>query len=84
MHGARLKMADGQLAQLRLAAAEEGGFLRIKAEIPVSDTPKPITASVPMFENALIADDHCDPKLLTMFEEPTPAEIDGDRLVAIA
>src|SRR3546814_7835536 len=40
MHGARLKMADGKMAQLRLAASEEFGFLRIKAEIPVSDTPK--------------------------------------------
>src|SRR3546814_6231965 len=33
MHGARLKMADGKMAQLRLAASEEFGFLRIKAEI---------------------------------------------------
>jgi hypothetical protein len=76
-------MADGKMAQLRLAVSEEGGFLRIKAEIPVSDTPKPITASVPMFETALMAGDHCDPKLLTMINEPIPAEIDGDRLVAL-
>src|SRR3546814_5601736 len=38
MHGARLKMADGTLAQLRLAASEEFGVLRIKAALPVSDT----------------------------------------------
>src|SRR3546814_11930264 len=30
MHGARLKMADGKMAQLRLAASEEFGFMRIK------------------------------------------------------
>src|SRR3546814_19729053 len=52
MHGARLKMADGQMAQLRLAASEELGFLRIKAEIPVRDTPKPLPTSVPIYETA--------------------------------
>lgn len=84
MHGARLKMADGKMAQLRLAASEEGGFLRIKAEIPVTETPKPITMSVPMFETTLMAGGHCDPKLLTIIDEPIPAEIDGDRLVPLA
>src|SRR3546814_10633476 len=79
MHGARLKMADGKMVQLRLAASEEFGFLRIKAEIPVSDTPKPLTTSVPIFETALMADDHCDPQILTIIDEPIPAEIDGDR-----
>jgi hypothetical protein len=84
LHGARLKMADGKMAQLRLAASEEFGFLRIKAEIPVSDNPKPLTTSVPIFETALMADDHCDPQILTILDEPIPAEIDGDRLVALA
>ena len=84
MHGARLRMSDGKLAQLRLAASEEGGFLRIKADIPVVDTPKPITTSVPMFETSLRADLHCDPRLLTVLDEPIPAEIEGDRLVALA
>jgi hypothetical protein len=83
MHGTRLKMADGSLAQLRLAASSEAGLLRIKAEIPVCDTPKPITTSVPMFETELLASAHCDPKLLTRIEEPIPAEIDGERLVAL-
>lgn len=83
MHGARLKMADGKLAQLRLAASEEGGFLRIKADIPVSEKPKPITTSVPMFESTLMAVDHCDPMLLSIFHEPIPAEIEGDKLVAL-
>lgn len=83
MHGARLKMADGKIAQLRLAASEEAGFLRIKAEIPVSDTPKPITTSVPMFETTLMARDYCDPQLLTILDEPIPTEMDGDRLVAL-
>ncbi|HET9639891.1 MAG TPA: hypothetical protein VFP12_11865 [Allosphingosinicella sp.] len=84
MHGARLKMTDGKMAQLRLAVSEESGLLRIKAEIPVSDTPKPITTSVPMFETTLMAGEHCDPKLLTIIDEPIPAEIDGDKLVALA
>jgi len=83
MHGARLRMADGQMAQLRLAASEEG-FLRIKAEIPISDTPKPIIASVPMFETTLAAVDYCDPVLLAILDEPIPAEIDGDRLIPLA
>jgi hypothetical protein len=83
MHGARLKMADGKTTWLRLAEAEEGGFLRIKAEIPVSDYAKPITISVPMFESTLMSGDYCDPKLLTHFDEPIPAEIEGDRLVAL-
>lgn len=84
MHGARLKMADGKMAQLRLGASEEGRFLRIKAEIPVRGTPKPITTSVPMCETTLMVGHHCDPKLLTVIDEPIPAEIDGDRLVALA
>lgn len=84
MHGARLRMADGKLAQLRLAASEQGGFLRIKAEIPVVDTPKPITTIVPMFETSLRAEAHCDLRLLTMLDQPIPAEIEGDRLVALA
>lgn len=84
MHGARLKMADGKMAQLRLAASEEFGFLRIKAEIPVSDTPKPVTTSVPIFETALMAKDHCDSQILTIIDEPIPVEIDGNRLVALA
>jgi len=84
MHGARLKMADGKMAQLRLAASEERGFFRIKADIPVSDAPIPITTSVPMFETSLMAGDHCDPNLLTMIDEPIPAEIEGERLVALA
>jgi hypothetical protein len=84
MHGARLKLADGKMAQLRLAVSEEGGFLRIKAEIPVSEVPKPTMQSVPMFETTLMAGNHCDPTLLTIIEEPVPAEIDGDRLVALA
>jgi hypothetical protein len=83
MHGARLKMADGKTTWLRLAEAEEGGFLRIKAEIPVSDWAKPVIISVPMFESNLMSGDHCDPKLLTYSDEPIPAEIEGGRLVAL-
>lgn len=83
MHGARLKMADGKTTQLRLAMSEESGFLRIKANIPVSDTPKPTTISVPMFETKLMAKDHCDPTLLSMFNDPVPADIEGNRLVAL-
>lgn len=84
MHGARLKMADGKIAQLRLAVSPEGGFLRIKGEVPVSDTPKPITISVPMFETVLTAEDHCDPQLLSMLDDPVPADIEGNRLVGLA
>jgi hypothetical protein len=76
-------MADGRITQLRLAESEEGGFLRIKAEIPVRDTPKPIVTSVPMFETTLLSVDHCDPVLLAVFDEPIPAEIDGDRLIPL-
>ena len=83
MHGARLKMADGKRAQLTLSVSEECGFLRIEAEIPVSDTPKPITTSVPMFESTLMAGEYCDPRILTIIDEPIPAEIDGNWLVAL-
>lgn len=84
MHGARLKLADGMIAQLRLAASEEGGFLRIKAEIPIRGVPHPVTTSVPMFDTGLSARDHCDPELIAMSHEPVPAEIEGDRLVVLA
>lgn len=84
MHGARLKLADGNRAWLRLAKAEEGGFLRIKAEIPVSDNPKLITISVPMFETGLNAEDYCDPKLLTRLDEPIPAEVEGGKLITLS
>lgn len=84
MHGARLKMASGQTAQLRLAVSEEHGLLRVKAEIPISGTQKPISLSVPMFESTLMAKDHCDPRLLNIIDEPIPAEIHGDRLAVLA
>lgn len=83
MHGARLKMANGQMTQLRLAASNSG-MLRIKAEIPVADRPKPVTISVPLFETSIAAHVHCDPEILCRFEEAIPVEIEGDRLVAIA
>jgi hypothetical protein len=84
MHGARLKLPDGSLAPLRLAAREETGTLRIKAEIPVPSMGKPVTSSVPMFETALMATEHCDPGLLEKSEINTPLEVDGDRVVALA
>ena len=83
MHCRRLKMADGKMTQLRLAVAAESGLLRIKAEIPVCETPKPITMSVPIFETTLTADQHCDPRLLSMLVDPVPANIDGNRLVPL-
>lgn len=82
MHGARLRMADGETTQLRLASSDSG-MLRIKAQIPVADTPKPVTTSVPLFETALSAATHCEPQLLILFEEAVPVEISGDRLVAL-
>jgi len=72
------------VAQLRLAVSEAEGFLRIKAEIPFSDIRKPIMTSVTMFETILMAGDHCDPRLLTSFNDPIPTEINGDRLVALS
>jgi hypothetical protein len=83
MHGARLKMADGSMTQLRLAASEETGCLRIKAEIPLSEGRKPVTLSVPLFETSLVAVTYCDLRLLTFLDEPVPAEIEGGRLVAL-
>lgn len=82
MHGARLRMADGDTTQLRLALSDSG-FLRIKAQIPVTDTPKPISTSVPLFETTLSADIYCEAQLLSRFDEAVPAEISGDRLVAL-
>jgi len=83
MHGARLLMADGKMTQLRLASSDSG-MLRIKAQIPVTSTPKPVTTSVPIFETSLSSDIHCETQLLDLFAEAVPAEISGDRLVALA
>lgn len=83
MHGARLKMADGAMAQLRLGKSDSGGFLRIKAEIPIGGGPKPVTSSAPLFETSLPADTHCDPKLLTFLDQPLPADIEGNRLIIL-
>lgn len=83
MHGARLKMADGAITQLRLAASEETGCLRIKAEIPIGGGPKPVTSSVPLFETSLAAATHCDRRILAFMEGPVPVEIEGDRLIAL-
>lgn len=82
MHGARLRMADGQTTQLRLASSDSG-MLRIKAQIPVTETPKPVTSSVPLFETSLSAADYCEADLLDLFGDAVPAEISGDRLVAL-
>lgn len=90
MHGVTLKMGDGATSRLRLAAAPDTGFLRIKVDIPVDGVRKPLVQSAPLFETALAAHTHCDPALLgfTLGLEPAmtilvPAEIDGDRLVAL-
>jgi len=83
MHGARLKMADGAIGELRLAASEETGCLRIKAEIPVSGGDKPVTSSVPLFETSLAAATHCDSQILMFTEDRVPIEIEGERLVAL-
>lgn len=83
LHGARLKMADGTIAQLRLAVSEETGLLRVKADIPFAEVPKPIVTSVPMFESTLIAREHCDLRLLNIDVDPMPAEINGHRLVVL-
>jgi len=82
MHGARLLMADGKTTQLRLASSDSG-MLRIKAQIPVTSTPKPVTTSVPIFETSLSSAAHCETQLLDLFAEAVPAEISGDRLVAL-
>lgn len=82
MHGARLRMGDGETTQLRLASSDSG-MLRIKAQIPVTHTPKPLTTSVPLFETVLSVDIHCEVELLSLFDEAVPAEISGDRLVAL-
>jgi hypothetical protein len=84
LHGARLKMADGKIARLRLAVSDDTGLLRIKADIPVTEVPKPIVKSVPMFESTLVAREHCDPRLLSVDDEPIPAEIAGHRLVVLS
>lgn len=82
MHGAKLRMADGETTQLRLASSDSG-MLRIKAQIPVTDAPKPLITSVPLFETSLSADIHCEAELLSRFDEAVPAEIAGHRLVAL-
>lgn len=85
MHGATLKLPDGSLAPLRLAASVETGMLRIKADIPVDVVTKPISMSVPMFETTLLAADHSDAQALTHFTEPAhPVEVEnGSRLVCL-
>jgi hypothetical protein len=83
MHGARLKMADGSLTQLRLARSDETGYLRIKGEIPLGDFVKPTSSNVPLFETTLVADQYCDPGLLLFSGEVTPADIYDSRLVAL-
>lgn len=83
LHGARLKMADGAIAHLRLATSVDSGFLRIKADIPISVAPMPISSSVPLFETSLPAKTHCDPQILAAIGDPIPIEIDETRLVAL-
>ena len=82
MHGTRLKLPDGDIAQLRLAASNSN-TLRVVAHIPIAHIPKPITISVPLFETSLPSQTYCDPTVLTMLEAPIPVDIDGDRLVAL-
>lgn len=83
MHGARLKMPNGDLAPLRLAMREETGALRIKVEIPIPSVGKPVTSSVPMFETSLMVEEHCDPRLLEKGALDVPVEVEGNRLVPV-
>lgn len=86
MHGAALKMPDGQLAPLRLAVREETGTLRIKADVPVDDTIKPVLISVPLFESSVPAVNHCDPSAISSpGGRIRPVEVeDGLRIVVLA
>jgi hypothetical protein len=84
MHGAKLKMADGKMTQLRLDISETDGLLRIKADIPISTVSKPLTVSVPLFVTSLPAATYCDPILLASRHNPIPAEVNGERLAALA
>jgi hypothetical protein len=83
MHGSKLKLADGEIAQLRLAASD-AGLLRIKAEIPFASIPVPTMTNVTLFESSLNAIGHCDPRLLATIAPAIPIEIEDGRLVAIA
>lgn len=83
MHGANLKMADGATTRLRIAVSEGEGLLRIKADIPVGGTKKPVTSSVPIFETSLPAESHCDPSITSTASELIPVEIVDDRLVQL-
>lgn len=84
MHGAALRMPDGSLAPLRLAARTDTGTLSIKADIRVAQEPKPVTTSVPVFETSLLASEHCDATLLGLDGPATPAEVEADRIVPIS
>lgn len=90
MHGVMLKLGNGATSRLRLAAATDTGFLRIKVDIPVDGGRKPLVQSAPLFETSLAADTHCDlalleftPELEPAIEKLMPAEIDRDRLVPL-
>jgi len=83
MHGSKLKLIDGELAQLRLATSD-AGLLRIKAEIPFVQTPIPMMTIVPLFESSLTASQHCDPSLLVTQVSPLPVDIEDGRLIVLA
>ena len=83
MHGARLRLPDGEASLLRLAASDAGN-LRITAQIPILRTPKPVSVGVTLFETSLSAQTYCDPEILTMFDEPQPVEVIGDRIVGLS
>ena len=83
MHGSKLKLMDGEVAQLRLATSD-AGLLRIKAEIPFVQSPIPMMTIVPLFESSLAAVEHCDASLLATHVDPIPVDIEEDHLVALA
>jgi hypothetical protein len=66
-HGSRLLFDDETTAPLAIAKSEERGTLMVKANVNVTEKPKPIAISVPIFETSLDASKHCDYELI----EPT-------------
>jgi hypothetical protein len=76
MHMSRLLLPDGSFGPLRLMIREETGTLRIKANILVTDVPKPVTCSLSVFETKLDANTHSivRPEIAD-YESEVPVEI---------
>lgn len=80
MHGAAIRLENGGEAHLIAGCSNDERRLEIKAQLVIESLPKPVIAPVCVFWTSLVADEWCEPQLLslgTVWTEPLEIAPEG-------